>query len=51
MCTVTYTYTGNEKIPAKVTVNGKTTPVWIQQLWEDGEYKEYVQKNKPLLQQ
>ena len=42
---VTYEFTGNEKIPAKVTRNGKTTPVWIQRYWEDGEYKEYVQRN------
>lgn len=45
MKTVTYAFTGDTKIPAEVTKKGKTTPVWIQQLWEDGEYKEYVQKN------
>lgn len=45
MKTVTYAFTGDAKIPAEVTKKGKTTPVWIQQLWDDGEYKEYVQKN------
>ncbi len=45
MISVNYRFTGNAKIPAEVTVSGKTTPVWIQQLWEDGEYKEYVQRN------
>lgn len=42
---VTYEFTGNEKIPAKVTKNGKTTPVWIQRRWEEGEFAQYVQGN------
>lgn len=40
-----YHYTGNENIPAHVTVNGHTTPVWIQQKWESGAYAEYIRKN------
>lgn len=43
--TVTYRFTGDEKIPAEITVGEYTTPVWIQKYWEDGEFAEYVQKN------
>ena len=42
---VKYTYTGNSKIPAVITVNNESTPVWIQQKWEDGEYAEFIRKN------
>lgn len=41
----TYVFTDNEKIPAKVTVNGYSTPVWFQQKWEEGEYAQYIQRN------
>ena len=41
----TYVLTGDEKIPAQVTLNGNTTPVWIQSEWTDGEYAEFVQRN------
>lgn len=41
----TYEYTQNPKIPAYVQVGEKSTPVWIQQLWEDGEFSEYVRRN------
>lgn len=41
----TYIFTGDNKIPAKVTVNGYSTPVWIQKRWEQGEYAAYIQKN------
>lgn len=40
-----YVLTGDEKIPAQITLNGKTTPVWIQSEWTEGEYAEFVQKN------
>ncbi len=31
--------------PATVEKDGRTTPVWIQQRWEEGEYAVYIQKN------
>ena len=42
---VTFKYTGSEAIPAEVTLGEHTTPVWIQQKWEEGQYAEYVRKN------
>ena len=33
---VTFKYTGSEAIPAEVTLGEFSTPVWIQQKWEDG---------------
>ena len=41
----TYHFTGNPKIPAEVTVNSKTTPVWTQQLWDTGNNIQYVKGN------
>ena len=38
-------YTNNEKAPAIITKGKYSTPVWIQQKWEDGEYSQYIQKN------
>lgn len=40
-----YILTGDCKIPSKITLNGNTTPVWIQSEWTEGEYAEFVQKN------
>lgn len=45
MNTVTYKFTDDAKIPAEVTVNGKTTSIWIQQLWEGGEFEKYIRGN------
>ena len=45
MTHATYFLTGDERIPAKVAVNGYSSPVWIQQKWEDGEYARYIQRN------
>ncbi len=45
MNTLSYTYTGNPTLPAIITKNGQEIPVWIQQLWEDGQYAEFVRKN------
>lgn len=45
MNNVAYTHTGNTKIPAEVTVNGHTTPVWTQQLWDTGNNIQYIRGN------
>ena len=42
---VSYTFTGDENAPAIVSIGNKSTPVWIQQNWQDGEYAQYVRKN------
>jgi len=42
---VTYAFTNNPKIPAIIKIGNKSTPVWIQQLWDTGEYQLYVRKN------
>jgi len=42
---VTYRYTNNPKIPAEITANGYTTPVWTQQLWETGNNIRYIKGN------
>lgn len=44
MITPAYIFTGDKKIPAEVTLKEYTTPVWIQQKWEQGEYAQYIQK-------
>ena len=40
-----YKATGEEKIPAIIVKGEMQTPVWIQQLWDTGEYQLYVRKN------
>lgn len=45
MASLTYKFTGNKKIPAEITLNEYSTPVWIQEQWEGGEYAEYVRRN------
>ena len=40
-----YEYTGDSKVPAKITIGDKSTPVWIQQKWQDGEYAQFIRKN------
>lgn len=42
---ISYSLTGDCKIPSIVTKDKYSTPVWIQQKWEDGEYYRYIQKN------
>lgn len=42
---LSYNYTGNPEIPAEISLNGNTTPVWIQQDWTVGEYAEFIRKN------
>lgn len=42
---VSYTFTGDENAPAIVSIGNNSTPVWIQQNWQDGEYAQYVRKN------
>lgn len=41
----TYKFTNNPLIPAQIELNGKTTPVWFQQCWEEGKYAVYVRQN------
>lgn len=41
----TYTLTGDPEIPATVSLGERKTPVWMQQLWQTGEYAEFVRKN------
>lgn len=40
-----YRFTGDEKIPAVVGIGGRETPVWTQQLWDEGEYAEFIVRN------
>lgn len=40
-----YIFTDNEKIPAIITVGEYSSPVFIQQLWEDGEYASFIRNN------
>lgn len=40
-----YELTNDPRIPAIVSLEEKRTPVWIQQLWDEGEYQLYVRKN------
>lgn len=41
----TYKFTNNELIPAQIELNGKTSPIWMQQRWQDGKYAVYVRQN------
>ncbi len=41
----TYAFTNSEYAPAVVSLNGNSSPVWIQDKWEDGEYAQYIRKN------
>lgn len=45
MIFASYKYEDSEKIPATVSLGERTTPVWIQQRWDSGEYLIYVRKN------
>ena len=38
-------FTGDEKAPAVITVGKHSTPVWIQQLWTEGEYAKFIREN------
>ncbi|MBQ4526449.1 MAG: C39 family peptidase [Clostridia bacterium] len=40
-----YDFTDDIAIPAKVSINGHTSPVWLQGEWKNGEYAEFVRKN------
>ncbi len=42
---VTYQTTKETIIPALVHRNGASTPVWMQQCWEEGEFARYIVKN------
>lgn len=40
-----YKYTNDVSVPAIITLGEHSTPVWIQQKWQDGEWAQFVQKN------
>ena len=40
-----YIFTNNESIPAVITVGDNSSPVWIQQRWNDGEYASFIRNN------
>ena len=40
-----YIFTDNEKIPAIITVGEYSSPVFIQQLWDEGEYASFIRYN------
>ncbi len=40
-----YEYTNDASVPAIITLGEYSTPVWIQQKWQEGEYAGFVQKN------
>lgn len=42
---VTYKKTSDPTIPAVVCRNGASTPVWLQQCWEEGEFALYIRRN------
>ena len=42
---VTYEMTGDPTIPAIVHRGDHSTPVWLQQCWEDGEFAVYIRNN------
>jgi len=42
---ITYKCTNDPKIPAIIKYGENSTPVWIQQLWEEGEFAQYIRKN------
>ena len=45
MSFATYELINTELIPAIVSINGESTPVWHQAKWSEGEYEEFVRKN------
>ena len=45
MVFATYQLTGDEKIPSTVNLGKRSTPVWLQQKWDTGEYREFIRKN------
>lgn len=45
MLYATYELLNDNKIPAIVRIGERQTPVWMQQLWDTGEYQLYVRKN------
>ena len=42
---LSYILTGDPKKPAIITKSEHSTPVWIQQRWEGGEYEKYIIHN------
>lgn len=40
-----YRLTGDERIPAVVSIGDSETPVWMQQLWDEGEWAEFIVRN------
>lgn len=45
MMYASYRLTGDAKIPATVSLGAASTPVWMQQLWENGEFARYIRAN------
>lgn len=45
MLDITLEYTSNTEIPVIITKGNYSTPVWIQQEWQSGEYAQYIRKN------
>ncbi len=45
MSFATYELINTELIPAIVSINGESAPVWHQAKWSEGEYEEFVRKN------
>lgn len=41
----TYNLTGDHLTPAVIRVGDYETPVWLQQLWTQGEFAQYINKN------
>ncbi len=39
-----YKLTNDELIPATVTLGEMSTPVWRQNRWNTGEYRDYIKK-------
>lgn len=42
---IKYEYTGDTSVPAIITKEENSTPVWIQQEWQNGEFSQYIIKN------
>ena len=40
-----FTRTGDPAVPATVSINGRTSPVWLQKLWPEGPHTRYIRSN------
>lgn len=46
---MSYTFTDNPEIPAAITKGENSSPVWIQQRWNEGEYASFIKQRADML--